>query len=213
MPIGTELKAFFGCTGNEIFQLGWYTGPDTGAPRSPPSGCKVSSVSGTWAYRETLAVPANKIFKHGTTKTDSTKEWSESAITTMKQGWNFVGEKGSIFVSGQVAHSTSSSYAHEFSATEESDLVVHFTNEQVGKSVYQFVFTTYYACTDNGVVKSLNAWNTLVIEYALTEGKWRPPCCVPGYSTDAPKYLTCHSKETMVKDGEQFGCKVANSEL
>jgi len=200
IPSRSEVKAFFGFTGNEIFKLGFYIGPP---PRS--GGCKASSVHGKWAYVFTPGSPVDETFKYGTAKTDGhtqTKQWSESVTTTVAQKWSLWGQEGSITISGQIAHATSSSYSHTFSTTTEQEWTVHFNEHAVGKAVWQFQFTTRDSCT--------HVVDTRVKEYAITENRIRPPCCVPGYSTDAPKYRTCTSKEAMVPDGARHGCKVAN---
>lgn len=193
VPPGKEIKAFYGTYGNEIFGIGFYVGPTP----TPAPACKASQITGKWEYLTTVGVPEDWTTFYGTTKTDSrtkTKEWDESVTTTLKQSWKLFGYKGSISISGMVAHSTADSYSEQFSTVESEQWTMHFNQANVGKSIWQFKFNTTDTCE--------NVLNTGVKELAVTNHGTRQPCCVPRFSTDPPLYLTCVSKDAMIPGGE-----------
>jgi len=171
-------------------------------PYAPPEGpCTAKAVTGKWKYKFTVVAPTTQKWSHGTEKTDTrtkTEEWEESVTATVSQGWSLFGNDGSVEISGTIAHSTSEGYSSEWSTSESEEFQVEFKEDAVGKVTWQFVFSPADSCG--------NRLNSVTKEYALTEGMWRPPCCVPGWSVDAPVYKTCHSREAMVKNGEALGC-------
>lgn len=168
--------------------------------------CKANKVSGQWVYQYTIPAATTETWKEGTEKkyTESkTEQWTQSVSITTELSWEFLGMGGKIDITAAVAHSTTNAYSHEWATTTEHDFSVTWSQDMVGKAAWQFKFDEYDTCHHKE--------NTLTREYAVTEGQWRQPCCVPGWSVDAPHYTTCHSKETMTKDGEKFGCKVAGT--
>jgi len=102
------------------------------------------------------------------------------------------------------AEATSRSYSSEWTMDEEVEFSVAWGAEAVGKMSWQFNFSPFDSCGNTEL--------SLTKEKALTEGRWRPPCCLPGYSTDAPFYTKCWSAEVMVPDGLSYGCSVASAQ-
>lgn len=166
--------------------------------------CLASSVQGQWQQRYVIAAPTKETWKHGTQKRNEeskTEDWSESVSAKVSQSWSLFGAEGSVEITGTYAHQTSSTYSSEWTTSDEHTFEITWSEEQVGKQSWQFVFFTSDSCQHEE--------QTLVQDFAVTEGAWRPPCCVPGFATDMPAYTTCHSADVMVRGGQQHGCKVA----
>jgi len=154
----------------------------------------------------TIAAPTVESWKHGTTKTyaeSKTEEWSRSVTETVSSGFDLEGISGSVEISGTWAQSTSQTYSSEWSTNNEFDFSVSWGSEDVGKMSWQFNFAPQDSCGHTEL--------SLTKEKALTEGRWRPPCCLPGYSTDAPFYSKCHSGSVMIANGARYGCTVASA--
>jgi len=167
--------------------------------------CTAKKVQGQWIQHGVIAAAVTETWEHGTKKTDSstkTSQWSDSVSVKVSQGWTFAGEGGSVEISSEIAHQTSATYKSEWSVSDTQQYQITWGKENIGKESWQFQFEPTDSCG--------NTLTTYVKEFAITEGAWRPPCCVPGYMTDGAKYLTCHSEDVMVKGWEAMGCKVAS---
>jgi hypothetical protein len=178
---------------------------DGHAPLEFVKHCTANMVSGRWVYKYTVATATTEKWKEGTSKTHTeskTREWSESVTRKVTKGWELEGTSGKISVGTTIGHQTSQGYSDEWSVSSEYDFTITWSKDDVGKSAWQFHFNTVDSCG--------HSEETLTHEYALTESAAREPCCVPGYSTDAPMYLTCLSQDAMVKDGAERGCKLAS---
>ena len=169
-----------------------------------PANCTATAVSGSWVYRYTIAAASTETWKTGTEKSHSqskTESWSNSVTISVAAGWSFMGGGAAVEVDTTIAHRTSSSYTDEWSESTEHDFSVTFGSSDVGKAAWQFQFTP--------IVDSCgHKETTLVKEFALTKYAAQEPCCIPGYSTDAPAYTTCVSAEAMIKNGAALGCKI-----
>lgn len=169
----------------------------------PPAPCTATDVKGHWEYQFTVAGATTQKWSHGTHKTESntkTQAWDESVTTTVSQGFSLVGNGGSVQISGTVAHQTSQTFQSEWGTSDTQEFDVTFDKSDVGKAAWQFVFSPTDSCG--------NAVTSLTKEFALTEGQFRQPCCVPGWATDAPAYKSCSTQDAMIANGEAEGCKV-----
>jgi len=110
---------------------------------------------------------------------------------------------GERSISTTISQTISSTFEHDFSVTQEETHTVDWTADQVGKVAWRFVFDIKDDCDYSE--------NTMTQEFALTPNADIQPCCLPGYATDAPSYMTCVNQDSMMANGEQFGCKVATN--
>ena len=167
--------------------------------------CVGKAVQGQWVYQQTIAQPGvTQKWIWGTNKqhTESkTTDWSESVSATVSQGWELFGSEGSVSITSTFSRSESQSYSYSWSSSTTEEYDITWSKSAVGKAAWQFDFIATDSCQHKETAH--------VKEFALTDGQWSPPCCAPGYATDAPQYKTCHSKEVMVAGGEKLGCKVA----
>jgi hypothetical protein len=168
-------------------------------------GCSATSVEGKWViHGGQIAGETSEdwtIGTHQSTSETKTEDWQHSVSVKVSQGWKFEGAQGGVEITGTISHETSTSYTSAWSEDDSHTYKVTYSAKDRGKQPWQFQFSPSDTCGNK--VQS-NA-QTL----AITEGAFRPPCCVPGFATDAPAYKTCHSKETMVAGGAAYGCKVA----
>jgi len=172
-------------------------------------GCEATRVEGRWVvHGGQIAGETSETWTVGThqsSSTTSTEDWKQSVSAKVSQGWEFMGQKGGAEITGSVAHETSISHSSAWSKDDSHTFTVHYSAEDRGKQPWQFQFSSSDSC--GHIVQS--SAQTL----AITEGAFRPPCCVPGYAVDAPAYKVCHSRDTMVLGGEAFGCTVAQQQL
>jgi len=170
-------------------------------------GCRATEVQGEWVtHGGQIAGATTEKWSYGTDQsisTTKTEDWKESVTTKVKQGWKIKGEKGGVEITGEVAHETSKSYTSAWSEENSNTYEVKYDDKEKGKQPWQFQFSPTDSC--GNTVKS--SAQTL----AITEGAFRPPCCVPGFATDAPYYKVCNSQETMISGGEEYGCTVDSS--
>jgi len=168
-------------------------------------GCRATGVQGRWVlHGGQIAGETSEEWTLGThqsTSATSTEDWKQSVSVKVSQGWKFMGEAGSGEITGSVAHQTSISYTSAWSEDDSHTYKVQYSKDDRGKQPWQFQFSPSDSC---GITVHSSA-QTL----AITEGAFRPPCCVPGYAVDAPAYKVCHSQDTMVSGGEEYGCMVA----
>lgn len=168
-------------------------------------GCKATTVQGRWVvHGGQIAGETSEVWTVGThqsfseTKTD---DWKRSVTETIKDGWKFEGLEGGIEITGTWAHETSKSFTAAWSEDDSHKYTVKYTAQDRGKQPWQFQFSPRDSCGNTAI--------SVAQSLAITEGAWRLPCCVPGFASDAPTYMVCHSKETMVYNGEKYGCKTA----
>lgn len=169
------------------------------------TGCQATSVKGEWVPHggQIVSVGSEKwstgtSYEHSESKTE---DWKESVSVKVSQDWTLFGNAGSVEITGTIAHDTSETYASSWSTTSSHSYEVDYTSDMIGKQAWQFQFSPSDSCghTETGDVPAM----------AITAGAFQPPCCVPGYATDAPTYKVCHSADSMIYNGATFGCSVA----
>lgn len=167
--------------------------------------CLAESVKGSWTSKYTISSQGSETWRHGTSMThgnSKTEEWSSSVTRTVNTGFELEGISASTEISSTIGHSTSNTYSQEWTTNDEHAFTVTWGPNAVGLNAWQFIFAPYDSCGYTEQSKTQ--------QYALTEGAWRPPCCLPGYATDAPSYSKCHSADVMIPDGGQH-CAVAST--
>ena len=171
-------------------------------------GCIATEVQGRWAPHGTIVGQITETWEHGTSKTHAeskTEDWSQSVSITVTQGWSLFGQGGSASITGTISHSTSNTYSREWTVDEKYTFQLTWPQEYKGKASWQFRFESSDTCSHRE--------DTFTREFAVTEGQFRPPCCVPGYALDAPYYTICRDRSVMIANGEQYGCSVGKSSI
>merc|ERR1719330_910237 len=90
-------------------------------------GCFVTSadeIKGRWIVHGTIASASTETWKIGTHKEhgqSKTEQWSQSATTTVSEGFEFEGLSGGASVSSTIGHDFSDSYHSDWSIDEEHD--------------------------------------------------------------------------------------------
>jgi hypothetical protein len=164
--------------------------------------CVVTSMTGHWEALQVISLQGSVKVTVGTSSTYSetaTKEWSESAKMSLEEGLKVegVGSETTTF-SQEVTAAMSDSYSTEFSRTTQVERTYTFAEDDVTKQLWQFVMSPSDSCG--------HAASTDINEIALTKGRYEPPCCAPGWATDAPTYRTCKTQASMINI---TGCQVA----
>merc|ERR1711977_203454 len=161
-------------------------------PPLPP--CTATNVTGQWEFQQTLVGAVVVKLTEGTQKKYSqskTSGWSNSVTTQVKQAWEFFGEEGSITVTGQMASSTSETYSNEWSTSTTQEVDHNFDDKYSGRALWQFVFHTTDTCG--------HTETTMNINFAVTNSRAQPPCCVPGYNgAQDVSYQTCVTQHAMI---------------
>jgi len=175
----------------------------------PKPTCSATEVKGGWVYRFTVTGATSETLYHGTEKAHSeskTEQWGHSVSATTAVAWIFEFDGNPVIgggvISGTAAWETSKRYSDEWSTSETHSFTVSFpkSKEYQGKAVWQFQFAITDSCR--------HIETSLTREYALTQTREQQPCCIPGFTADAPWYTTCLSAESMIKNGTALGCKV-----
>lgn len=194
-PLGTRVHAASGNTADDDLQAGKHKHY---IYLCAARGCVASDVQGSWTPRMVISAPIDETWMHGTSfkDTDSyTSDWSVSVTAEVSADLIVASSK----VSTEITAEVSQTYQREWTDTEQHEFTVHFTSDYVGKQSWQFVFTTHDNCNRDT--------DSLTREFAATEGIWRAPCCLPGYSIDAPAYTKCYSSDALISSGPN--CSVA----
>jgi hypothetical protein len=181
----------------------YLTSDPQNCPPPPPPPCTANHVKGHWEYQYMIAAPTTETWMHGTSKSHSesqTETWSNSVTITVSEGFELEGEKSSIQVATTISHAVAQAYSNEWSESTQQTWGISFGDSAVGKAAWQFKFEETDSC---GHVE-----NTLIREYALTPDAATPPCCVPGYTHDAPAYTRCTSQDALVPG--VGGCSVGS---
>lgn len=163
----------------------WSPTPEQQCPTEPRS-CRAKHTSGQWKYRYTIPGAVTETWKHGTAKTYSqskTEEWSESVSIAVDTSFKFLGIGADITVTSTFSHQFSEAYSSEWSTTDEHDFQVAWPKKDIGKASWQFVVSELDNCGHQE--------ETLLKEFAITPNRLMEPCCLPGYSFDAPYYTKC----------------------
>ena len=166
-------------------------------------GCIVKEVEGKWEVHGVIVGTITETWERGTSKThleSMNQDWSKSVSIALEQGWKLLGGEGKASITGETSSATSKSYSDEFEESETETFEIVWTKDYVGLTSWQFRFESIDSCS--------HVESTLVREFALTPGTFSPPCCVPGFATDAPYYTTCFTSDSMIENGEEYGCKV-----
>ena len=169
-------------------------------------GCYVTDVKGKWEVHGDITDPRTETWRYGTYKTRSesfTDDWTASVAITMERGWSLYGAEGSTLITGEVARRSSNINSDYFEGSDPNTFLVVWSDKFVGLTSWQFRFESTDSCD--------HIESALVAGFAVTPGESSPPCCVPDFTLDPPYYTTCSSSDSMIENGEEYGCKVGET--
>jgi len=149
-------------------------------------GCTPSLTSGHWQYLRGLAGSQTTTIKRGTTKTrdeQKTTTWSEKVTRTVTEKMMVEGSGEKYATSVEIGHEQANMYASEWSKNKEYDLEITFDKSYSGKVLWQWQFTVHDSC---------GTTTPKTPDYAITNGAYEPPKCLPGYATDGLGYQKCY---------------------
>jgi hypothetical protein len=174
---------------------------------APKPECTASDIQGFWAYKYTIATLTDESWTHGTNKGHSESKsdsWSDSVSDAVTHGKMTKGMRHSkqSTVSSSHAQTMSDNYSKEWSANDAHTFTVHFTEEDRGKAAWHWVFEINDDCNH------LETSETQ--ELAITPRQSEQPCCLPGYSYDAPAYTRCVDEDSKLLDDDDR-CSVGKS--
>jgi len=173
----------------------WAPTPEKKCP-AEPQACRANATTGHWQYRYTIPGAVTETWRHGTTKTYSeskTDEWSESVSVAVDAGFKFLGVGVDTTVTTEFSHQFSQTYSNEWSTTDEHDFQVTWSEKDIGRASWQFVVNELDTCGHQE--------ESLLREFAITPNRLSEPCCLPGYSFDAPYYTKCAKGAMLPKKG------------
>lgn len=169
-------------------------------------GCKATEVTGQWMPHGLIIGNITEEWTHGTSKTYSeskTESWSNSVTMTAKAGFKFSdGNTAGVEVSTTLSHKMTNSYSSEWMTSDTYKFSINWAEKYENMFSWQFYIIPTDSC---GHIET-----TMLNQFAITEGAWQQPCCLPGYSADKDKahYQKCVSKESMIANGEKNNCEV-----
>jgi len=149
-------------------------------------GCTPTSATGRWEYQHVLAGSTTDSIMRGTTKThdeQKTETWSEKVTRTVSEKLGVEGNGGKVSTSVEIGHEQSNMYASEWAKKEEEKYDITFDKSYEGKVLWQWQITVKDNCGTT-VPKTR--------DYAITDGAYQQPRCVPGYALDGLAYQKCH---------------------
>mmetsp|Transcript_23163 Transcript_23163/g.66811 ORF Transcript_23163/g.66811 Transcript_23163/m.66811 type:complete len:185 (+) Transcript_23163:382-936(+) len=119
---------------------------------------------------------------------ENTNEWATKATIEAQQGFKFLGYDGHVTVTGESAYTTTSGYTSTFQETVTTEKYFDFP----AGVVWQWQFEITDVC---GSTTAMNE------DFAVTEGLYAPPCCLPGYAMDIKNSSgACHP----ARDGKVY---------
>lgn len=193
-----KFGTYFQCKANEVVCGACQSGKrkDCNGGHFRVRCCKVGNydIIGRWNYVRTIVGETTETLTHGTTKTvkeTMTNTWSKTVTRSVGVGLEVKGIGPSVKLSIEVSTSYAHEYSEEWSSKEETEFTFVIDEKESGKALWQWEFDI----TDpfnNKVVAS-------AMDYALTEGKNRPPRCQPGFSAGVTvDYQHCTSDDRIL---------------
>lgn len=153
------------------------------------TGCEPTAASGRWVYLRTLAGDQTSTMKVGTKKSHKEQQsetWASETTATVAAGIKLFGAKGQSKISTTEGHSESSKYSDVWSQNTEEEFQISFDQSYEGKALWQWQITIEDSC--GGTVPKTE-------DFAITQGNFEPPKCLPGWKTDKIEYQQCHDAE------------------
>jgi len=149
--------------------------------------------SGAWVPMHSVHEGGEITETFGTTKTSTetkTRTWSQSVTATLSQSMSAgVGFKGvgigvetGIEISGTISRGAAASASESWSQSRTS---TYKLDVKANGFLWQWEIRT--ELVNREVVMSFTK------SFAITEGQWERPRCVPGFQTDGLAHQTCHS--------------------
>ena len=148
--------------------------------------CHVGSVEGSWKPDRTIHTEQTQTLSWGMEaqhESSRSTEWSSSLSTTVSAGFEVKAFSFSAEVSTEVSELVAQSVSDALTTSKTEEIEFDISEENVGKTLWQFVFKSDDSCNNEETIKTK--------EFAFTEGVFREPCCLPGWALDAPAYTRC----------------------
>jgi len=151
--------------------------------------------SGSWMWVENIATSGVKEYSYHSTesnKKSSSNEWSKSLTTSVSAGFEYAGAFGSVEVSSSLARTQVRSLERALEEGNAATQTYDISPDTVGMGLWQFEFTASDTCGHRETIKTH--------EYIFTDGRFRSPCCLPGYAMGVhpPESYTCYQKAFQV---------------
>lgn len=147
---------------------------------------------GFWRYDTTIPGTLQVKMRWGVTKgTENTKttEWQDSMTASISEGFNILVLSGEASISRTQARREAETFKEAWTSTTVRERTITFQESNIGDALWKWEFTAKDTCGDRSTV--------VVNDYALTEGRWREPCCLPGYGI-SERYKKCASSGTLI---------------
>lgn len=147
-------------------------------PTVKPSCSRISKKSGKWAYVQSVSSKQDITFVHGVTRTytnTKTQEWAKSVTVSVGEGFNAIFVSGSVSISSTTSRSISQSYSSTFAETDETQF--HDTFD--AGTIWQWSWNITDECGSSTVLGT---------DVVRTNGRYQPPCCLPGLAKDPTNY-------------------------
>jgi len=175
--------------------------PTTTTTTTNPT-CVLKHVIGMWHRLQTITGEQTLSLKIGTEvskEQGTTNEWSREVINSLSTtsskslsvtaGASYKGFAAestaeisqSTTVTEETAHSWGAQYAETFATTQSKETEWSITMSAQGKDAWQWMFVATADC-GNGL-ETVSTTHTR--DYIYTEGRDKPPCCLPGHCNDA----------------------------
>ena len=142
--------------------------------------CKVSSAKGKWrVHSSTNAASTGISYTEGTVKENGElveESWSNEVTTSVSAGFGFIksgggggGQGTGVGVSGSLASDSSRAVSRSIRKDVEETHTVSFDR---GGTIWQFEYDIEDSC---------GGANIKTTDLVITDGRARPPCCLPGW--------------------------------
>merc|ERR1712154_409550 len=109
---------------------------------------------------------------------------------------------GTVSISGTVARNEVKQFSEAWSSEKVKDRTVSFLKSQIGKALWKFQIVATDSCGGRSTI--------VLNHYALTDGRFQEPCCLPGWALD-DSYEICASEESLISTDSR--CKVRPTNL
>jgi len=159
----------------------WFNGACSSV--TPPLCQCITDVSGRWVNIQSNPGPSTLSVTVGVDRsytTASTSTWSNSVTTQTQAGFKAFGIGTQVTVTGETSQTIGSSLSETFQETTTVQQEFDFP----AGVVWQWQMIPDSPCGQASVLTS---------NFAVTDGLYDPPCCLPGYALNISTYQQCHA--------------------
>lgn len=150
---------------------------------NPPLCQCIRGVSGRWVNIQSTPGPSSLSVTVGMDRsytTENTSTWANTVTTQTQAGFKAFGFGTQVTVTGETSQTLGTSLSGTFQETTTMQREFDFS----AGVVWQWQMIPDSVCGQASVLTS---------NFAVTEGLYDPPCCLPGYALDITKYQQCHA--------------------